>query len=53
MEFNMGRGDSGNSQAFGEYIKQVDPGTCVPKLLRQKHRINGNDHAGMTPMQIW
>ena len=53
VEFNWRGQISGDLQAFGKDVRQVDARTCVPEPLRHKQRINGDDHAGMTPMQIW
>ncbi len=36
VEFKIGGGDSSNSQAFGEEVKQVNPGACVPKPFGQE-----------------
>src|SRR5271169_4562067 len=47
VEFNIGDRASGNSQAFGEYVMQVDPGACVAKLFRQEQRVNGDHHTGL------
>src|SRR6266851_1370240 len=43
MEFNIRRRSLSNSQAFGEYVRQVDACPGVPKALRKKQCVNRND----------